>query len=96
VKDRALVELRHAAYAGDELHTILCTLAGLESGSVCNALAVLVVHDPAGGHELRVLSDGQRGPGGIAALLRHAADHCHGGCRRCARDARKGGNHATG
>ena len=96
MKDRAVVVTNRADYQPGELGTIMSAMMGGEPHDVCSVAAVVVVHHPAGGHELRVLADNVFGAPNIAALLRHAADHCHGGCRRCARNGRKRGNHATG
>lgn len=94
MRDRAQVERQIGAYSDTELHAIAATLIEAESADVCQVAAVVVLHAPGGGHTMKVANSASQEPAELAALLRHAADHLHGGCATCrARNAR-GGNHA--
>lgn len=92
MRNRAQVGQRHAGYTDAELHAIMASLAEIDSGDVCEVVSVVIFHAAGGRHELRVLTDNERGPERVAEVLRHAADHCHGGCRRCRAGNRKAGH----
>ena len=89
MRDRAIVSINKADYAAGELAAISATLAGCDPGQACSAVTVLVIHPEPGIHEMKLLTDGVHGAPQVAALLRHVAAHCDGGCRPCRRRNRR-------
>jgi hypothetical protein len=79
-------------YTDAELRTVLATMAGRDPEQVCEVSAVLIMHGASGAHELVIMGDGGRPAAGIAAVLRHAAEHVTGTCKRCQKQARRLGH----
>lgn len=89
MSDRAQVDRQIGDYADSELRAVLATMISLPADVVCMVAAVVVIHEPGGQHSMRVLADGAYTGKRVADLLRHTADHCHGGCAPCRRRNRK-------
>lgn len=73
-----------------ELAAVAASFAHCDAGQVCAVAMVVTLHPAAGEHEVRVATTIEDNPSGVASLLRHAADHVHGGCKPCrTRNARR-------
>lgn len=91
MRDRAEVSRVDGDYDAAELRTIAATLTGNEPETVCQVVLVMVMHRPEGGHQFAAATTIPEDPAANAVILRHAADHLHGGCNHCRRANRKGG-----
>lgn len=78
-----------------ELAAVASSFVGVDADQICQVAMVVVIHPARGEHELRVATTITDDAPAVARILRHAADHCHGGCTPCRRRNRKGGNHAN-
>jgi H2-forming N5,N10-methylenetetrahydromethanopterin dehydrogenase-like enzyme len=92
--NRAQADQRNGNFADWELAAIGASLTECDSDAVCQVAMAVIVHTPSGQHEVRIATSIVNDPKATAAVLRHAADHTHGGCKRCARRAREGGHRA--
>lgn len=87
--DRAVLTVRPGDYSADDLRMIVAGMMGAGEPEVCDVVAAVIVHPAGGGHQFAILTTIPDDPAGMAAILRHAARHVHGGCKHCARGNRK-------
>lgn len=87
-----MVERTTGDFSDVELYAIAASLTGKDSDRICSVVMVVTYHQDDGTHALAVCNDMPGEPVAVAELLAHAAAHCRGNCRSCARKIRRG-NH---
>lgn len=83
MSDGAEVIRKTGDFAADELAAIAAALIDIDADAVCQVSMVVIAHPAEGGHELMIATTIEDDPAAVAAMLRHAADHAHGGCKPC-------------
>lgn len=89
--NRAEVIRKVGRFDSVELAAIAAALVEVEDDTICQVVMAVSVHGESGGHELLVATTIEDDPKAVAALMRHGADHIHGGCESCRRRNRRGG-----
>ena len=90
MRDAARPIVMDGGFSADELAVIAASLVGADPAQVCAVAMVVTLHSSSGEHEVRLATTIENNPRDVAYLLRHAADHTHGGCDACrARNERR-------
>lgn len=91
--DHAKVDRRPGEYDDWELRAIAASLIAEDADDICQVVMVVVTHPAQGGHQFAAATTIPADAAANAALLRHAADHLHGGCESCRRGNAKRRGH---
>ena len=83
MSDDAEVIRIKSEYTGAELAAVAASFVQCEPDQVCAVVMVVTLHGTRGTHEVRMATTIDDNPRAVATVLRHAADHAHGGCESC-------------